>query len=107
MSATRRYFSAPEKVAVLRRHLLEKVPVSELCEELGIAPSLFYLWQRDLFENGHAAFETKGPGRHAKKAEVVKDQRIEALQEKIRRKDEVLAEVMEEYVALKKNLGAI
>jgi transposase len=107
MSNTRRYFAPSEKVAVLRRHLVEKTPISQLCEELQIAPSLFYLWQREFFENGHAAFETKADGRQAKKVEAVKDQKIEALQEKIRRKDEVLAELMEEHVALKKNLGEV
>ena len=105
MSATRRHFSAQEKVAILRRHLLDKIAVSQLCEELQIAPSLFYLWQREFFENGHAAFGNKADGRHAKKTEAVKDQKIEALRQKIRRKDEVLAELMEEHVQLKKSLG--
>lgn len=106
MSATRRYFSPEQKVAVLRRHLLEKVPVSDLCDELQIAPSLFYLWQREFFENGQAAFE-KSDGRRAKKDDARKDTKIEALEAKIRRKDEVLAELMEEHVALKKNLGEL
>ena len=43
---TRKHFSPEEKVAILRRHLLEKVPVSELCDQHGIAPSVFYHWQR-------------------------------------------------------------
>jgi transposase len=107
MSTTRRYFSPEQKVATLRRHLLEKVPVSDLCEELHIAPSLFYLWQRDFFENGQAAFTTKSDGRHAHKAEAVKDQKIEALEAKIRRKDEVLAELLEEHVTLKKSCGEL
>jgi transposase len=107
MSATRRYFSPEQKVAALRRHLLEKVPVSDLCDELQIAPSLFYLWQREFFENGQAAFVAKADGRHAQKAEAAKDQKIDALQAKIRRKDEVLAELLEEHVALKKSLGEL
>ena len=41
----RRYFSAEDKVAVLKRHLLDKVPVSTLCDELSIQPAHFYLWQ--------------------------------------------------------------
>ena len=54
--STRRHFSPEEKVAVLRRHLLEKVPVSDLCDQLSIAPTLFYRWQKEFFENGHLAF---------------------------------------------------
>ena len=44
------------KVAILRRHLVDKVPVSELCAELGLRPTVFYRWQKELFENGAAAF---------------------------------------------------
>src|SRR5712692_1634755 len=54
MNKSRRHFSAPEKVAILRRHLLDKTPVSDLCDEVGIAPNLFYRWQKEFFENGHA-----------------------------------------------------
>jgi transposase-like protein len=103
---TRRFHSPADKVALLRRHLLEHVPVSDLCDEAGIAPSLFYLWQREFFENGQAAF-TKANGRHAKKADEAKDQKIKALEAKLQRKDAVLGEIMEEHVALKKELGEI
>ena len=103
MTTPRRLFTPEQKIAVLRRHLLEQVAVSQVCDELGIAPSLFYLWQRELFENGQLVFERNG--RPAHKTEAVKDQKIEALQAKLRRKDEVLAELMEEHVALKKSLG--
>ena len=57
MTQTRRKFSAQEKVALLRRHLVEKVPVSDLCDECHLAPNVFYRWQKEFFENGAAAFE--------------------------------------------------
>lgn len=41
MNNPRRHFSGPEKVAMLNRHLLEKTPVSDLCDELNIEPNLF------------------------------------------------------------------
>src|SRR5437016_3855596 len=96
---SRRHFSAEEKVAILRRHLLEKVPVSDLCDQHGINPSVFYHWQRELFENAAAVFGRNG-GR-PKKADRAKEQRIEFLEAKIRRKDEVMAELMEDHVRLK------
>jgi len=100
MTKTRRKFSAQEKVAVLRRHLLEKVPVSDLCDEHRLAPNVFYRWQKEFFENGTAAFE-----RH-NGAEVrhLRD-RVEALEVKLTHKDEVIAEVMESHVQLRKKLG--
>ena len=102
MTRQRRHFSGPEKVPALKRHLVEKVPVSDLCDELGIAPTLFYRWQKEFFENGHAAFDN---GRKSKAVEDAKDQKIQQLEAKLSRKNEVLAELMEEHTQLKKNLG--
>jgi transposase len=42
MRKERKHFTPEEKVAILRRHLVDKVPVSELCEELGLRPTVFY-----------------------------------------------------------------
>jgi transposase len=103
MSEQRKHYPAPDKVAILRLHLLEKKPVSDLCDEFDITPNLFYRWQRELFENGAAAFENHGK-RH-KASEDAKDRKIAALEQKLRQKNEVLAEVMQEYVLLKKELG--
>ena len=96
----RRNYTAEEKVAILRRHLLEKTPVSDLCEEYHLQPTVFYRWQRDFFENGAAAFERK-----ARPKADRKEERISYLEARIQRKDEVLAELMEEHIALKKSLG--
>jgi transposase-like protein len=98
----RRNFTAGEKVAILRSHLLDKVAVSELCEKHGLQPAQFYQWQKQFFENGDAAFE-----RHAPKKNNADSRRIEALEQKLRRKDEALGELMEEHVALKKELGEL
>jgi transposase len=100
----RRYLPAAEKVAALKRHLLEGVPVSQLCDELGIKPTVFYSWQKVLFENAHLAFEN---GRKAKGAEDAKDKKIEYLETKLQRKNEVLGELMEEHTKLKKELGEL
>ena len=104
----RRHFTSQEKVAILRRHLVEKVPVSELCEEHGLHPTVFYRWQKDFFEQGAVVFDApKSRSRNgaAKRCEDAAAKRITALEEKLRRKDEVLGELMEEHVALKKSLG--
>src|SRR5438309_5133086 len=59
MRKERKHYTAEEKVGILRRHLLDKVPVSDLCEELGLQPTVFYRWQKEFFENGAAAFQSK------------------------------------------------
>jgi len=102
MRKERKHFTPEEKVAILRRHLVDKVPVSELCEELSLRPTVFYRWQKELFENGAAAFQSQErPHRQVEE----KQKRIEFLEKKVRTKDEVLAELMAEHIALKKSLG--
>lgn len=105
MTQPRRHFSPEQKVALLRQHLVEKVPVSEVCEQHGIAVNLFYLWQKTFFENGSAAFTAQDKRR--KHDTDAKDRAIAALEDKLRRKHEVLSELMEEHVQLKKELGEL
>lgn len=99
---TRRHFTPQEKVAIVKRHLLEGIPVSNLCDEFEINPTLFYQWQRLLFENAHLAFEN---GRKSRAVEDAKDRKIQQLEAKVQRKNEVMAELMEAHTLLKKELG--
>jgi septal ring factor EnvC (AmiA/AmiB activator) len=65
---------------------------------------VFYRWQKELFENGAAAFQSQE--RPQRKVEE-KQKRIEFLEKKMQTKDEVLAELMAEHIALKKSLGEL
>ena len=103
MRKPRKNYTPVEKVAILRRHLIDQVPVSDFCDEHQLSPTLFYLWQKQFFENGTAAFENSG--KHHKAHADAKDRKIAALQDKLQRKNEVLSELMEEHVLLKKELG--
>ena len=105
MAKQRRNFSGAEKMAILREHLIEKTPVSEVCEKHGVQPTLFYIWQKKLFEEGAAVFEQ--PRAKSPRQQAAEQRKIDALEAKIRNKDEVLAELMSEHVALKKSLGEI
>lgn len=99
---TRRHHTSKDKVTLLKRHLVDKVPVSDLCDENGLQPSLFYGWQRQLFESGSAVFE--GPRRAANREQEL-EAKIAQLEAKLARKDSVIAEISEQYVQLKKELG--
>jgi transposase-like protein len=98
---TRRHYTPEQKVAILREHLLEKIPVSDLCDKHKIHPALFYQWQKAFFENGAAAFAGKRPRPQGSNAEA----KVERLQTKLKQKDEVIAEIMAEHILLKKELG--
>jgi transposase len=102
MKKQRKHYTPEESVAVLRRHLLDNEPISKLCDELGLQPTVFYRWQKEFFENGVAAFQPKAGPDHSAEQE-----RINYLEKKIQTKDEVLAELMAEHVALKKTLGEL
>jgi transposase-like protein len=104
MSQTeRRHFGGQEKVKILRMHLLEGKPVSDLCEQHKINPSLFYQWQRTFFENGARAFEGSSNARGDAKLE----KQVQTLESRLQRKHEVLSELMEEHIRLKKDLGEL
>ena len=106
MSNKRKKYSAQEKVRLLRLHLIEKEPVSDICDRHGLNPNVFYRWQKVFFENGSAAFNQAGNGykdSHAKKLERQNAQ----LKARLAGKDEVIAEIMASHVQLKKSLGEV
>ncbi len=94
-------YQAADKVAIIRQHLVEKTTVSDICDEYGIHPSVYYRWQKQFFEGGEKAFT---PTNDNKIVTQLK-QKVSRLESKLARKDEVLGEVMEEYVTLKKSVG--
>ena len=65
MKKQRKQYAPEEKVAILRRHLLEKEPISKLCDEVGLQPTVVYRRQKEFFENGAAAFEQRRPSNHS------------------------------------------
>ena len=94
-------YTPTEKVAILRQHLVDQQTVSEVCREQQLHPNVFYRWQKIFFEGGVAAFE---PSTSAQVTRLNKQ--LDELHAQLVRKNEVLAEVMEAYVQLKKNVGA-
>ena len=101
-SKRRRHHSADQKAAILKRHHIEKVPVSDVCDAAQLQPSVFYYWQKQLFENAPAVFEAP-KGKPSREQEL--EARIAQLEARIARKDAVIAEVTEELVRTKKEVG--
>ena len=57
MSAPRRRFGTDQKATILKRYLVDKVPISDLCDEYGIKPNQIYTWQKILFDHAETAFQ--------------------------------------------------
>ena len=111
MTQQRKRLSGPEKVAIVKRYLIDRVAISDLCDEYGLQPSQIERWQAALFEHGADVFDLK-KGRRAKAAESAKDAQIARLEAvvaqkeaKIAQKNEVISELMEENVLAKKASG--
>jgi transposase-like protein len=101
----RRNFTAEQKLAIVREHLVEGVPVSELVDKHQIHAVQYYQWQKRLFEEGAAVFERKTNGANKRRQETARDRKIEQLETKIQEKNDVMAELLEEHVKLKKEHG--
>ena len=104
---TRRKFSAEQKAAILRRHLVEKTTVSDLCEKYELQPSQFYLWQKQAMDSLAVALEPNPNRRESNAKEKKLSKENEALKSKLSRKDNIIAEIFEEFVKLKKELGEL
>lgn len=102
---TRRQFTADQKATILRRHLVDKVPVSDLCDEYRLQPSLFYVWQRQAFDHLETALEDRRTRRAETREATDRQRTIDQLQAQLQRKDAIIAFVSEEHLTLKKKLG--
>ena len=103
----RRHFSPEQKMAILRRHVLEHVPVSDLCDEYRLQPTVFYAWQKQLFEQGESAFARRPNKANLKRQHNAYEKKIGRLEEKLQVRNEVVAELLQEHVQLKKELGEL
>ena len=103
-SKQRRRFGAEKKVQIVRRHLADKVPVSDLADEFDVQPSQIHTWVKQVLDRAEKAFERPdGPRRK----EVGKDAKIAQLEEKLATKNEVISELMEENIKAKKANGEL
>ena len=94
-SRTRRRFTAEKKADIVRRHLGDKVAVSDLADELGVQPSQIHTWVKHVLDQAEKAL---GPPPGVARREQAKDAQIIRLQAKLAAWNEVIAELMEANV---------
>jgi transposase-like protein len=103
-SRKNRKFTADQKAQAVRRHLWDKVPVSDLAAELEVPPSQIHNWINQAKQQIEKLFD-RPAGRPAGQPSDSKDRQIAALQAKLMQKHEVISELMEENVKAKKANG--
>ena len=96
------------KAEVVRRHLSGKEPVSNLCDEFNLQPSVIYGWCKQIFDGLEVAFEaTSSKQKPGNTREQELSKRVAYLDARLAKKDNVIAEISEAHVALKKELGGL
>jgi len=103
---TRRQFSTEEKSAILRRHLVDKTPIADICNELELQPSVFYQWLRQVHENLAGALAPPVSAEPSKREKELAA-KVAQLEARLAKKDGVIAEISAEFVHLKKELGEL
>ena len=79
----RKQFTPEQKVAVVRRHLVEKVPVSDLCDEFGVHANQYYNWQKQLFENAATAFARRPNKANEKNRQNAAEKKLQQIEKKL------------------------
>lgn len=97
---TRKRYSAEKKVSILREHLEKNISIADICEKYRIHPNQLYRWKKEFFENAVEIFSTKR-GRKKKDTTTIE------LVNKIKERNEVIAELLQENLKLKKFSGEI
>ena len=96
--ATRRKFSADEKIRIVLEGLRGEISISELCRRESIAANVYYRWSKDFLEAGKNGL-TKDTLRDASSDEV---KRLKSENEDLKK---ALAESMLDVIKYKKSLG--
>lgn len=104
MTRKRRSFSPAEKAAAVRKHLVDKIPVSQIADQMKVQPTLIHNWINTVMTQAERAFEST---RAANNKQADHDDKLTMLREKLLAKNEVISELMEENIRSKKENGEL
>ena len=92
---TQKRYSPIQKVEILREHLDNHVSISDLSDRFNVSPAMIYYWKKQLFEGAITLFKNNK-----------KDQfKFKELQDKLKEKDAIIAEIVADNIRLKKKLN--
>jgi len=99
MSNPRSKYTADKKVEILREHLENQIPISELSRRYNIHPNMLHNWKKQLFEGALDTFSGK-----QKRTQTHQNQKSLLLEEKLKQRDSLIADIMSDNIRLKKKL---
>jgi len=94
----RKRYTSEEKIKILREVLEDGKTISGTAEKYGVHPNQIMNWRKQLFEGGQEVFQIK----RSDISEKALEKQTKALEEKLRHKDNVIAELAQELLELKK-----
>jgi transposase len=97
----KKVYTAEEKAIILREHLDNSVPVSELAEKYDIHPNVLYHWKKQLFEAAPKTLVRK-TGKDIKRQSADR-RKIEELEALLKKRESLITELVQENIELKKN----
>ncbi len=77
--ATRRKYSAEEKIRIVLEGLRGEIPISELCRREGIAPSTYYRWRQRFRSCGVQGLHDRIPFRDRNWNQLLPEERAKVL----------------------------
>jgi transposase-like protein len=97
---TPKEFTADQKISILKRRLLDGVPVSQICKTFGVSPGEYQQWEQMFFQAGERAFDPVTPREPGSV-----ERRITTIEQKIQMAGKVLGELRENVTQLRKESG--
>jgi transposase-like protein len=97
----KKHYSQSEKTMILREHIEEHVPISEIAEKYGIHINSIYTWKKNMYEvaSGNA---NKQQTRNERKQSKLLDE-IDELKARLAQRESLIAELVEDNIKIKKN----
>ena len=99
----RKHLSPQQKVIILREHLENQVPLSQLSERYQVHVNLLYKWKRQLFESASDIFSQV----QVHESQGLQGKVVPTLRDRLKDKDQLISELVEENIALKKSLHGV
>jgi len=98
---TKRRYTSEEKTMILREHLENKVPISDIAERYDLHPNAIYKWKKQMFET--APDSLSGTGKRANKELLSARRRIEELEKTLAIRESLIADLVADSISMKKN----
>lgn len=103
----REYFTSKQKISFLKELLVDRKSMSLLGEDNGPRPRSLYQWRDQLFNEGHVIFDRKNDKETGTGAVKKLNDQVKQLESEVSKKNEIISELMGEFIKQKKLNGEI